>query len=365
MKKILAKLLELKNLVLAKTEIWRLKFATHPKIVIWRLRLFGVHPILGQHFIKIVGWGGLALIIFAFFYGAFWRSPRPFPEQSLITIERGESLTQVASDFEAKRIILSSFWLKTFVFLMGGEKRVVAGDYYFPHAVSLFRVANMIHSGEFGLVAQRVVLPEGTSSFEMAEILKKELPAFDKEGFLKEVADNNLEGYLFPDTYFLTPNVKPSDLILMMRENFARQINRYEEDILKFQKPLEEVVIMASIIEDEANSTLDSKRVVSGILWKRLRMGMPLQVDAPFIYYNGKNSYTLTKEDLAEDHEYNTYVNKGLPPSAITNPGIDSLRAAITPTNTEYLYFLSDKSGHMYYAKTFEQHKRNRELYLK
>ena len=70
---------------------------------------------------------------------------------------------------------------------------------------------------------------------------------------------------------------------------------------------------------------------------------MPLQVDAPFQYYNGKNSYTLTKEDLKEDHEYNTYTNKGLPPTAITNPGIDSIRAAITPTKTDYLYFLSDK----------------------
>ena len=121
---------------------------------------------------------------------------------------------------------------------------------------------------------------------------------------------------------------------------------------------------MASIIEDEANGTLESKRIVSGILWKRIRMEMPLQVDAAFQYYNGKNSYTLTKEDLAEDHEYNTYTNKGLPPTAITSPGIDSLRAAITPTQTEYLYFMSDKRGNMYYAKTFEQHKLNRELHL-
>ena len=128
---------------------------------------------------------------------------------------------------------------------------------------------------------------------------------------------------------------------------------------------MNEVIIMASIIEDEANGTLESKRIVSGILWKRLRLEMPLQVDAPFQYYNGKNSYTLTKEDLKEDHEYNTYTNKGLPPTAITNPGIDSIRAAITPTKTDYLYFLSDKKGNMYYAKNFEEHKINRELYLR
>jgi len=126
---------------------------------------------------------------------------------------------------------------------------------------------------------------------------------------------------------------------------------------------LHEVLTMASIIEKEVRTPEDMK-LVSGVLWKRIEVGMPLQVDAPFIYYNGKNSYTLTKEDLSDDHEYNTYKNKGLPPTAITNPGLDSIRAAITPTNTEYLYFLSDKSGNMYYAKNFEGHKRNRELYL-
>jgi UPF0755 protein len=149
-----------------------------------------------------------------------------------------------------------------------------------------------------------------------------------------------------------------------MRENFARQTQDYQEDILKSKKSLNDIVIMASIIEEEANGSLESKRIVSGILWKRLSLKMPLQVDAPFTYYNGKNSYTLTKEDLAQDSPYNTYINKGLPPTAIANPGIDSIRAAIAPTQTDYLYFLSDKKGNMYYAKTFAEHKQNKELYL-
>ena len=223
----------------------------------------------------------------------------------------------------------------------------------------------MLHKGKFGLIAKKITIPEGTSSYEIAEILERELPAFNAKDFINEVEDNKYEGYLFPDTYFLTPNTKSSEVIFMMRENFARQIQEYQGDILKSQKMLSDIVIMASIIEEEANGTLESKRVVSGILWKRLRLEMPLQVDAPFAYYNGKNSYTLTKEDLADDHEYNTYVNKGLTPTAITNPSIDSLRAAIAPTQTAYLYFLSDKKGNMYYAKTFEGHKKNRELYLR
>lgn len=356
--------MKFKRLASEKIEIFRLKIATHPKVVIWRLRLFGLHPLLGRHSLKIAGAAAAAVLVFVFFYGLSWRAPRPFPEQALVTIERGEPLSQIAASLKEKGVVRSPFWLKVFLVLLDGEKRAIAGDYYFPEAVSVFTVARMVHGGQFGLITLKVTVPEGVSSYEMSEIFAKSLPAFNSEDFLKEVADNNYEGYLFPDTYFFTPNTKASEVILTMRENFARQIKPYEGDIADSEKPLEDIVIMASIIEDEANGTLESKRIVSGILWKRLREDMPLQVDAPFQYYNGKNSYTLTKGDLDEDHSYNTYVNKGLTPTAITNPGLDSLRAAIAPTNTGYLYFLSDRKGNLYYAKTFEEHKRNRELYL-
>jgi len=358
------RILELKKIIRERVEIIRLKIVTHPKVIVWRLKLFGIHPFFGNHFLKITSIILAIIVIYLGFYSIVWRAPRPFPDQTLINIERGESLSQIANTFEEKRVIISPFWLKAFVVLWGGEKKVVAGDYYFPDAVNVFKVAQMISKGEFGLIARKITLPEGSSSIEMAEILEKELPAFNADDFINEVADNNYEGYLFPDTYFLTPNIKAHDLILMMRENFVRQIQEYQKDVEKSNRPLNDIVIMASIIEDEANSSLKAKRTVSGILWNRLRLGMPLQVDAPFVYYNGKHSYTLTKEDLKEDQPYNTYVNKGLPPTAITNPGIDSLRAAIAPNQTEYLYFMSDKSGNMHYAKDFDGHQRNRERYL-
>lgn len=365
MKKPSEKLLGAKKFVLGKVEIIRQKIASHPKIILLRLKLFGVYPALGKHFIKIAGIGLLLIFVFLSSYALFWRSPRPFPEETLISIKKGESLSQIADSFEKNSIVRSSFWLKVFIILQDGEKSVIAGDYYFPSAISVFKVARMLHNGQFGLIARKVTFPEGTSSMEMAEILKKSLISFNADGFKNEVSSNNYEGYLFPDTYFFMPNTSPSDIILMMKENFARQTNTYESDILKFKKPLNEVIIMASIIEEEANGSLETKRIVSGILWKRLRLDMPLQVDSAFKYYNGKDSYTLTTTDLKDDHKYNTYTNKGLPPTAITNPGIDSIRAAITPTQTEYLYFLSDKNGDMHYAKTFEQHKANKELYIK
>ncbi len=349
----------------SEVEEMRIIIGTNPKFLVWRLELFRWSPFLSKHIFKILFVAFTLLSFFVSFYFWSWRAPRPFPDHVLVTIERGMSLSEVANLFEEKGIVRSGVWLRILITLLDGENSVIAGDYYFPDAKNVFSVASMVHGGRFGLVPLRVTIHEGLSSYEIGDLLKQTFPGFDAEEFVKKVSSGGLEGYLFPDTYFFMPNVKPDDVIFTMRENFSRAIEPYQADIEKLGKPLNEIVIMASIIEDEANSSLDAKRIVSGILWKRLSIEMLLQVDAPFIYYNGKHSYTLTSEDLKEDHPYNTYVNKGLPPTAITNPGIDSIRAAIAPTGTDYLYFMSDKQGNLYYASDFEGHQANRERYLR
>jgi UPF0755 protein len=120
---------------------------------------------------------------------------------------------------------------------------------------------------------------------------------------------------------------------------------------------------MASIIERETR-TAEDRRLVSGILWKRISIGMPLQVDATFEYYTKYNTYTVTKQVMREDSPYNTYTNKGLPPTPIANPGLDSIIAALKPTASPYLYYLTGRDGKMYYATDFAGHKKNRRLYL-
>ncbi len=341
------------------------RMVINTEVVHMRLRVLRISPWLSNHLFKIIGGLVVILCFYTSFYIFAWGSPISFPEYALVTVERGENLSQIADSFERAGVIKSAGWLKFFVAATGGDRRVIAGDYYFPKPVTIFKVVRMLHKGEFGLIAKRVTIQEGLSSFDIAKLLTSELPNFDADAFLKEVADNNYEGTLFPDTYFFMPNTKAPDVVLAMRENFSRQIKTYEEDLLKSEKPIDQIIIMASIIESESSHSIEAKRIISGILWKRLRLDMALQVDAPFKYYNGKHSYTLTNDDLKEDHPYNTYVNKGLPPTAISNPGIDSIRAAIAPTNTDYLYFMSDKSGHMYYAKDFAGHQANRESYLR
>jgi UPF0755 protein len=121
---------------------------------------------------------------------------------------------------------------------------------------------------------------------------------------------------------------------------------------------------MASIIEEEAR-TEETRRTIAGILWKRLDNGWPLQVDAAFAFVNGKKkSSELTVEDLAIKSPYNTYANKGLPPTPISNPGLDAISATIRPIATKYYFYLSDDDGNMHYAVTNAEHEANKAKYL-
>jgi UPF0755 protein len=129
-------------------------------------------------------------------------------------------------------------------------------------------------------------------------------------------------------------------------------------------RPLDEIIKMASIVETEARME-KTRRVVAGILWERIRRGMPLQVDVSFRYINGKTTRNLTVSDLKIDSPYNSYIYKGLPPTPIANPGLEAILASANPIKTDYLYFLTGKDNVMYYARTFEEHVVNTELYLR
>jgi UPF0755 protein len=133
--------------------------------------------------------------------------------------------------------------------------------------------------------------------------------------------------------------------------------------ITAFGKPQSQIIIMASILEKEAPDTKD-REIISGILWKRISIGMPLQVDSVFPYIIGVNSLQLTKADLATTSPYNTYLYKGLPPGPISNPSLDAILAAAQPTKTNYLYYLSDLKGNMHYCATYACQLANQRKYL-
>jgi len=302
----------------------------------------------------------LVLVLIGSFFA--FNAPRNFPTQTLTTIEDGSTLTEVASMFESQNYVGNAFWLKVFVTLRGGQGKVHSGDYFFGSQMGPLTIANRIATGDFRIGPVKVVIPEGSTVIEMSEIFSKELTRFDPEKFVKKAIE--FEGYLFPDTYLLLQNVKEDEVIRLMLENFDTKIEEITDEIEAFGRSLTDVIIMASLVEEEARLT-QTHRTIAGILWSRIDIGMALQVDAVFPYIIGKNTFEVTLEDLKVDSPYNTYKYKGLPVGPISNPGLNSILATVTPIETNYLFYLSDLDGNMHYARDFEQHKVNKSLYLR
>lgn len=306
----------------------------------------------------IIGLG--VFFIFSLIWVYFNSIPGDFPLGSVVSVKSGESLQEITNNLEALNVIKSGFIFQAHVILQGGEKKLIAGDYLFDRKERAADIAHRLVHGDFHLDPKKITIPEGWSIFQIGDYLEKNLIGFNKKEFLSLA--KNLEGYLFPDTYFVSPTIKPAEVIEKMNNTFKDKIVGVTSIATSTYK-LKEIITMASILEEEAR-TEESRRMIAGILWKRLKLGMALQVDSTFLYINGKNTYELTLADLEIDSPYNTYKYRGLPPGPIGNPGLEAINDALNPITSKYLYFLSSKSGDMYYATTFEQHKKNKELYL-
>ncbi len=303
-------------------------------------------------------------LFFGFFYFFFISAPIKSFSTGVFAfeIQEGVIARHVGKNLKEEKLIRSPVAFNFVIKLIGGENKIKAGKYQFEEKQNLFKVIWRIVEGEEGYEPIRLLVPEGTSVEEIALLVKDKKPDFNHEKFV--YLAKNEEGYLFPDTYFLPPGVLPETLIRIMKNNFENKIETLKEDLEKSGQRLADVVIMASILEKEARTTR-SRQIIAGILWERLKIGMPLQVDAVFLYINGKSTYDLTMDDLRDESSlYNTYVYRGLPPGPITNPGLDSIWSALNPIKTNYLYYLSDKSGRMYYAETFEEHIVNKQKYM-
>ncbi len=288
--------------------------------------------------------------------------PKDFPEKKIVSVKSGQYLSTIAVNLESANIIKSPFLLKIFVVLFSGHRQALAGDYLFDKPESVLRVAYRLVNGEQGIPKYKVTIMEGMSARTIANTIKKSIPAFDTETFM--VLSKPYEGYLFPDTYFFYENATPEAVIEQLRNTFMQKIKTQLLSIQAFGKPLDDVIIMASIVEKEASNMKDRK-IIAGILWKRLEIGMPLQVDAPFYYTLGKDSLSLLKSDLTKDTPYNTYTNKGLTPTAIGNPGLGAIEATVNPTKTDYLFYLSDSKGITHYAVDHDEHVANKVKYLR
>lgn len=302
--------------------------------------------------------GGAALVLYMYVIAP----PQEFPTGKLITVKEGATASEVAQILEEQQVVRQSESFRLAVILLGRDRGVRAGDYLFKEPKDVITVARAITTGAYGLEPIRIRVPEGATTKYMAKLYTSQLQRFDADEFIKKAQPQ--EGYLFPDTYFFLPNATEDTVIEAMRQNFDSQIETLVGDITKFGKPLEEIVIMASILEKEAHNYQD-RQMIAGVLWRRLRIDMALQVDAAFLYSLGYTTFDLTKADLANKEDpYNTYANKGLPPGAIGSPSLSSLRAAVNPVDKGYLFYLADSNHVTHYSKTYEEHLRLKARYL-
>lgn len=288
-------------------------------------------------------------------------APDNFPLNTLVNVPEGATLSETAQSFEELGVVRSGTMLKIIMTMTGHQRDVHAGDYLFKQPRSVFFVARAIAIGAYGLEPARIRVPEGATVEEMAYLFGAILERFDEDRFLENALPQ--EGYLYPDTYFFLPNTTENHVLDAMRKNFDERIKLLGEEIVAFGEPLEDVVIMASLLEREAHNTFD-RRNIAGVLWNRLDRGMLLQVDATFFYTHGKGSFDLTTTELRDDDPYNTYVHKGLPPGPIGSPSLNALRAAVTPVEHDYLFYLADHDHVTHYSKTYEEHLEKKREYL-
>lgn len=310
---------------------------------------------------RLLFFSSFIIIFFSAAIAFYTMPPSLFAQPATFTVKDGTSLGEVSLSLFENHLIRSRVVFEFCAITLGGEKRIMAGDYLFKEPIGTCTLAWRIVGGVFGIPAVRVTIPEGFSNREAAAILSKALPRFDAAVFIKSAERE--EGYLFPDTYFFSVNATSADVLSRIKINFDKKIKTFSADIVASKHSEREILTMASLLEKEV-PTDEDRAIVSGILWKRIAKSIPLQVDAPFMYILGKKSSELTQADLRVKSAYNTYRNRGLPGGPINNPGASAIRAALFPKESPYLYYLADKKGVTHYAKTFEEHKANKEKYL-
>lgn len=305
-----------------------------------------------------VGFFGLILLLLLFQLG-FILPPFPEVEESVLVVKPGSNAKEVVMQLDALGVLRSARFFSLYLKLTGSDDKIYAGRFIFGDGLSAREIANKLKSPA---LTDRITLVPGWDVNRMAKYFS-DLEIFTEEEFTAAAAP--YEGYLYPDTYEVSSEISPEEVVALMRTTFDDRMAEISELVANSDKPFEEVVVMASIIEREAAGEKD-RNIISGILWKRIANSFALQVDATLTYITGKGSAQLSVDDIRTiDSPYNTYQHLGLPPTPIGNPSIASIKAALEPKDSPYWYYLHASNRNVYYARTFDEHKHNKFTYLR
>ncbi len=288
--------------------------------------------------------------------------PKPnLNSRNKIFVEKGDTIKTVGKKLYASGIIWSPslFDISSIILDKG---KVIEGPYKFKSYDDILSIAYKIAVGNYGIPKVKITFPEGFTSKDMANRLTPDLPGFNQTTFLADAKP--LEGYLFPDTYFFVPGTPENYIVQKLNLTFISE----NPKIVALNKNTEgQVVTIASIVQKEVQKPADMETVAE-IFENRLNNNIPLESDATVGYALSKDPDSLAPADLKINSPYNTYLNVGLPPTAISNPGLDALNAAydavVLKKTTAYLYFLTGTDGNVHYAVTFAEHKANVAKYL-
>lgn len=314
-------------------------------------------------------------------------------------LHTGQGIWDIALTLKKQDLIRSPFIFILYAWEKGVHRSLQAGEYQIEGSFNIKRLVDILSKGQVFDQSVRVTIPEGYNLFEIDRLLSEkglikagellnatfnfqfstlnQLSTFDFELPTCNLC-NLLEGFLFPDTYVFEKGQSLEEIIKKMLANFEKKA----KPLLDFLTPLHfdtltfrniDILTLASLLEKETSSYKD-RQIIAGILYKRLKAGFPLQVDASVLYAKtllegsgvlSREHNPVTKKDLEINSPYNTYKYKGLPPGPICNPGLSAIKAALHPINTEYWYYLHTFYGQTVYSKTYEEHIRAKAKYLK
>jgi len=272
------------------------------------------------------------------------------PKAKDFIINKGEGLVSIATRLETNSFIKNKYIFLYDVYISGLRDQIPSGKFRLSQNIPTYDIVKKLSQGGSSDYWVRII--EGTRVEEIT-------PRFSK----------TYEGYLFPDSYLIPEYYNPDEILKVISDNFDKKFAQAKKDSTT---PLsdKQVVILASLLEREAR-TLETKKMIAGIIMNRFNIGMGLQIDATIQYLRDtlkkpKDYWAPIKSgDIDIVSPYNTYKNRGLPPGPICNPGYDSLYAAFHPTDSDYMYYITDHDGIMHYAKTNLEHSANVNKYLK
>jgi UPF0755 protein len=325
-----------------------------------------------------------AILFGSFVWDGFLISPGPDAEQVSLVVESGSGLSQISALLKEEDLIKSQKMFELYARFSGSSSQFQAGSFELSTGMSYAALTRALTQAEATEVT--VTIPEGFTLAQVEETVRAALPHITEQTWKAAVGPNSplkeaypeilssvpenqdLEGYLFPDTYRFADGASAETvaetMLLTLKRRLAEQGFELPEYGISERMTFHELITLASIIEREVRGPEDMRKV-SDIFQTRLEIGMGLQADSTVNYITGGDSPSISLTDRDIQSPYNTYQVIGLPPGPISHPGIDAIIAVIDPTETDFLFFLTTPEGDVKYATTFNEHVANKNTYLR